>query len=115
MKIENVNVDKLLTFFEEFDSTISNNLAVSTLKEAEDYRIIARQKRLNHKDFNVHIDINAPKAMKAAVRIFLGPKYNVHMKEIDFKDHHDEFYEMDSFITDCKIYLLLMNIIENIP
>lgn len=99
-KIENVNVDKLETYFDYFDSSISHNLAVNSEKEADEYIIQARQKRLNHKNFNIHIDVNAAKPMKAVIRIFLGPKFNVHNREVDFTDHHDEFYEMDNFIYD---------------
>jgi hypothetical protein len=100
LKIESVDIDKLITYFDYFDATISNGLAVSSEQEAEAYLIQARQYRLNHKPFNVKINIKAEKATKAAIRIFLGPKYTVHNNELDYKQHHDEFYEMDNFIYD---------------
>lgn len=78
-------------------------MAVSSEQEAESYLIQARQYRLNHKPFNVRISINAEKPTKAAIRIFLGPKYNVHMKEIDYKEHAGEFYELDNFIYDREL------------
>ena len=102
LKIESVTVDKLQTFFDYFDSTISNGLTVEDLKEAESYLVQARQYRLNHKNFNVHLTITADKPTKAAIRIFIGPKYNVHGKEIEFTEHYHEFYELDNFIYNRK-------------
>ncbi|XP_058801563.1 arylphorin subunit alpha-like [Phymastichus coffea] len=101
-KIESVQVDKLVTYFDLFDATISNGLAVESEQQAEAYLIQARQHRLNHKPFNVVVSVNAEKAHKVAIRIFLGPKYNVHMQEIDFTEHYHEFYEMDNFIYDLS-------------
>jgi hypothetical protein len=97
-----VLTDKLITYFDYFDATISNGLAVSSEQEAESYLIQVRQYRLNHKPFNIYININADKATKASIKIFLGPKYNVHMKEIDFIEHYNEFFELDDFIYDRK-------------
>lgn len=100
MKIESVEIEKLITYFDLFDATISNGLAVENEQEAEAYLIQARQHRLNHKPFNVNINLNSEKAQKVAIRIFLGPKYNVHMRDIDFTEHYNEFYELDNFIYD---------------
>ncbi|XP_011506306.1 PREDICTED: arylphorin subunit alpha-like [Ceratosolen solmsi marchali] len=102
LQIKSVSTDKLITYFDHFDATISNGLAVSNEQEAESYLIQVRQHRLNHKPFNVYININAEKMTKAAIRIFLGPKYNVHMKEIDFTEHHNEFLELDNFVYDLS-------------
>lgn len=103
-----MEVDKLQTYFDYFDATISNGLAVESDAEAEKYLVQVRQYRMNHKPFNVNININAEKPTKAAIRIFLGPKYNVHMKEIDFKEHYNEFYEMENFIYDCEYNLRII-------
>lgn len=97
-----METDKLITFFDYFDATISNGLAVHSESDAEKYVIQARQYRLNHKHFNVRFNINAEKASKVAIRIFLGPKFNVHNKEVDFTDQFRLFYEMENFIWDCK-------------
>ncbi|KAJ8680418.1 hypothetical protein QAD02_016205 [Eretmocerus hayati] len=102
LKIEAVEIDKLITYFDLFDSTISNGLAVENEQQAEAYRIQVRQHRLNHKPFSIKIDINAKEATKAVIRIFLGPKYNVHMKKMDFSEHYSEFYELDNFIWELN-------------
>ena len=102
LKIESVTIDKLITYFDYFDATISNGLVVPSKQEAEQYLIQARTSRLNHKPFNVNININAKKATKAVIRIFLGPKYNVQNKELELDQHHNEFYELDQFIYDCE-------------
>jgi hypothetical protein len=102
LKIESVDIDKLTTYFDYFDATISNGLAVSSEQEAETYLIQARQYRLNHKPFNVRININAEKATKAVIHIFIGPKYNVHMKEYDYDERLHHFLELDSFLYDLS-------------
>lgn len=101
-----METDKLITYFDYFDATISNGLAVNSESEAERYVIQTRQYRLNHKHFNVRINVNADKASKVAVRIFLGPKFNVHNKEVDFTKELKMFYEMDNFIYDRKSFTI---------
>lgn len=66
-----------------------------------------RQYRLNHKPFSFHFAINADKAMKAVVRIFLGPKYDIHHRPMDFAENIKYFYEMDNFIVDRQYKLSL--------
>lgn len=93
-------VDKLNTYFDQFDTSINNGLVTDDAKEAESTLIKIRQYRLNHKPFSFHLAINAEKAMKAAVRIFLGPKYDIHHKLLDFAEYAKYFYEMDNWIVD---------------
>lgn len=100
LKIESFTVDKLITFFDQFDTTISNGMLVEDANEAEKMLVRVRQYRLNHKPFSFHFAINADKATKANLRIFLGPKYDVHHKPLDFVDNTKYFYEMDNFIVD---------------
>lgn len=102
LKIESVDVDKLITYFDHFDATVSNGVAVTSEQQADAYLVQVRQHRLNHEHFNVRINVNAAKPGKAAIRIFLGPKYNVQNKLIDFNQRHEYFYEMDNFIWECE-------------
>lgn len=101
LKIESFAVDKLITYFDQFDTTISNGLMIESAKEAENTLIKVRQYRLNHKPFSFHFAINAEKPVKAAVRIFLGPKYNIHHKLLDFFESAKYFYEIDNWLVDC--------------
>ena len=100
LKIESFVVDKLITYFNQFDTSINNGLIIDDVKEAENTLIKIRQYRLNHNPFSFHLVINAKKSMKAAIRIFLGPKYNIHHKPIDFAEYAIYFYEMDNWIVD---------------
>ena len=101
-KIENVDVDKLITYFDYYDTTINNGLLVDDEKDAEAFLIQARQNRLNHKHFNINLNINAQKSGQGAVRIFLGPSELVNHQDAKFADYYKYFYEMDSFIYNCE-------------
>ncbi|KMR05257.1 Hexamerin [Lasius niger] len=100
--VESVTVDKLMTFFDHFESLISNAVSVRSHKEAQSMLIKARQYRLNHKPFTYHIMVNSDRNVKAIVRVFLGPKYNVHGHELDMSENHMNFMELDQWIVDLK-------------
>jgi len=101
LKIESFVVGKLITYFDQFDTTISNGLMVESAKEAESTLIKIRQYRLNHKPFTYHLAINAEKPVKATIRLFFGPKYDVHHKLVDISESRNHFYETDNWIVDC--------------
>lgn len=89
-----------MTFFDHFESLISNAVSVRSHKEAQSMLIKARQYRLNHKPFTYHIMVNSDRNVKAIVRVFLGPKYNVHGHELDMSENHMNFMEMDQWTVD---------------
>ncbi|KAG8042144.1 hypothetical protein G9C98_000135 [Cotesia typhae] len=100
LKFESLTTDKLVTFFDNFDTTISNGLPIADQKEADSLFIKVRQQRLNHKPFNVHMVINSDKAQKVAVQLFLGPKYDGQQNLVDFSESYKYFYELDYWIVD---------------
>lgn len=100
LKVESFVVDKLITYFDQFDTSINNGLMIDNAEEAESTLIKVRQYRLNHKPFSFHLAINAEKPMKAAIRIFLGPKFDIHHKPLDLAESAIYFYEMDNWIVD---------------
>lgn len=89
-----------MTFFDYFESLISNAVSVRSHKEAQSMLIKARQYRLNHKPFTYHITVNSDRNVKAIIRTFLGPKYNVHGHELDMSESYMNFLEMDQWIVD---------------
>ncbi|XP_076243329.1 hexamerin 70a [Calliopsis andreniformis] len=103
VKVESVTVDKLLTYFDDFDSMLNNGVSIRSQKEARASLIKARQQRLNHKPFTYHIDVNSEKNMKAIIRVFLGPKYDVHGHELDLPNNYMNFMEMDEWVVDLKM------------
>lgn len=103
LKIESFTVDKLITYFEQFDTTINNGLLLEEQRNDDKLFLIKiRQYRLNHKPFNFHITINSDKPMKAVIRIFIGPKYDSHHKLIEIPEDLKYFYEIDNWILDRK-------------
>jgi hypothetical protein len=102
LKFESVVVDKLVTFFDEYDTTISNGIPVSSQKEADSFQIKVRQQRLNNKHFSVHFGLNSDKAQKVAIQMFLGPKYDAQHNLFDFSESYKYFYEIDYWITDVN-------------
>ena len=105
VKVESVAVDKMMTYFDYFDSMISNAVSVHSHKEAQSLFIKARQQRLNHKPYTYHITVNSDKTSKAWMHVFLGPKYDVHGHEIDMVDNWMNFFEMDKWVVDRKYFI----------
>lgn len=106
VQIESVTVDKLVTFFDRFDSLISNAASVRSHKEAQLTVVKARQYRLNHKPFTYYIRINSDKNVKAIIRVFLGPKYNVYGQEVDITESHVHFLELDQWVVQRKYQIV---------
>lgn len=106
LKVESFNVDKLFTYFDQSDASISNGLLIENEAEAESTLVKVRQYRLNHKPFNYYVTLNADKPMKAAIRLFLGPKYDVHHKFMDLPESFKYFYEIDQWMVDCKYFAI---------
>lgn len=98
VKVEDVTVDKLFTYFDYFYSDISNVVVVDEKEFTQhDYEVRARQYRLNHKPFNYKITVNSKIATDAFVKVFIGPKYDEYGREIDITDNWMNFYELDRF------------------
>ncbi|GLV40299.1 Larval serum protein 1 beta [Carabus blaptoides fortunei] len=98
VKIENVHVDKLVTFFDHFDFDITNALYMQEQEfENEEFQVVARQFRLNHKPFTYKINVNSDKTNDVVVRVFLGPKYDEQGHEIPLNENRVNFVELDKF------------------
>lgn len=86
-----------MTFFEYFESMINNAVTIRSHEEARSMLIKTRQYRLDHKPFTYHIAINSDEDAMAIVRVFLGPKYDVHGHELDMSENYMNFIEMDQW------------------
>ncbi|XP_037953506.1 larval serum protein 2 [Teleopsis dalmanni] len=117
VKIDNVHVpESLTTFFEYFDSDISNavnvevpqdtthdvlyNFGRNSHYDGHGFVIKARQFRLNHKPFEFQLDVTSDKEQHAVVKIFIGPKYDENGKYIHLEDNYMNFVELDHFVVD---------------
>jgi hypothetical protein len=116
VKIDNVEVEKLVTYFDVYDADISNAVDVEIYDEAkstdfmkfgriahhegDDFVIKARQYRLNHLPFKTKLTVNSDKAQKAVVKVFLGPKYDHNGHKLFLKDNFYNFFELEHFLVD---------------
>jgi len=118
VKIESVVVDKLVTFFDTFYSDITNVVDVEKYDDTytktdmytfgrkshytgNDFVIKAKQLRLNHKPFNVRLNVLSDKVQKVVVKMFLGPKYNEFGFEYrNINENRENFVELEHFVVD---------------
>lgn len=108
IRIDYVHLDNLVTYFNTFESSL-NHPRVLSLEENSRHQsptapliVKARQLRLDHKAFVLQIGVSSEKTVKAIVRVFLGPRYDVHGNELELDESLQEFYELDRWIADCK-------------
>lgn len=96
--IKDVKMDKLVTYFDYFDSDISNVFPMDG--DYFDYKIFARQKRINHKPFTYTMNVFSDTYEgKATLRVFMGPKF---YKDFDFNEMRKYFVELDQYVFDVK-------------
>lgn len=117
VKIESVDVDNLVTYFDIFDSDITNAVNVDVIDDhvkktpfmdygrisqynGQEFLIKARQWRLNHLPFTVTLNVYSDKAVTGVVRIYLGPKYDEIGHEYISTEHRENWYYLDSFKYD---------------
>lgn len=100
MTIQDVSVDELVTYFEDFDIDLLN--ALDDTQELKDVEIKARVRRLNHRPFTVGITVNSDQGATAAVRILLGPKVDWFGQEIPINDKRLYVIEIDKFVAKRK-------------
>ncbi|XP_055373620.1 hexamerin-1.1-like [Condylostylus longicornis] len=104
VKIESVEIDKLVTYFDKFDSDISSvaKFGYTTGEDIthDDFVIYARQWRLNHLPFTVKMNVDSKVSGKAVVRMYLGPKYNEMGHTFDMDEMRENFWFMESFTYD---------------
>lgn len=117
-KVESVEMDKLVTYFDKFDSDITNAVDVEVYDEkftkptemkkfgkiahyqGEDFVIKARQYRLNHMPFTYKVNVNAETATPGVVRVYLGPKYDSYGHVYGVNENRENFFLVDVFKYD---------------
>lgn len=115
VKIDDVHVDKIETFFEPFDVDITNAIDVdhdkeadapATLKEikfvSDHYHVKARTMRLNHKPFDFKMTVQSDKDQEASIRVYIGPKYDEFGSHIDFNENRKNFVMLDIYKETLK-------------
>nr|CAD7427688.1 unnamed protein product [Timema monikensis] len=97
VKIQDLSVDELTTYFEDFDIDLLN--ALDDTVDLDDVNIKARVRRLNHKPFAFHFTVESDKENLVAVRVFMGPKYDWFGQEIPLDEKRSYMVEIDKFVT----------------
>ncbi|XP_018783757.1 PREDICTED: larval serum protein 2 [Bactrocera latifrons] len=115
VKINKVQMpDHLTTYFEYFDSDISNavnveipaedsadplvNFGRNSQHDGQSFVVKARQYRLNHKPFQFQLDVTSDKAQKAIVKVYIGPgqeEDRYHFIESNYMN----FFELEHFVV----------------
>ncbi|XP_075154190.1 arylphorin subunit A4-like [Haematobia irritans] len=102
VSITQVQVSKLLTYFDLHDYDVSNLVQHKiTFIDGEfkwDKILMARQSRLNHKNFDILLIIESEKFLPVVIRTFLGPKYDEHGRVISLKENRKNIWELDKGI-----------------
>ncbi|XP_004522412.1 larval serum protein 1 beta chain-like [Ceratitis capitata] len=100
VKIENVEVSELVTYFDWVDFDVSNLLNEEMVfndgKLVWDKSLYARQMRLNHKPFDYEAIVRSEKPQKVVLRAFFGPKFDANGRIISLKENH--FIEFDKLV-----------------
>lgn len=99
--IENVQISDLVTYFDLVDFDVTNLLNGKTTfidgTFVWNQTLLARQGRLNHKNFKFDFTIKSDKHQKVVIRAFLGPKYDEFGRVISLKANRHNFIAIDSF------------------
>ncbi|XP_061391297.1 arylphorin subunit A4-like [Musca vetustissima] len=106
VEIEDVKVSDLVTYFDlvDFDVTnlLNDKMTFVDGKFVWDKTLLARQMRLNHKDFDFEYTIKSDKDQKVVVRAFLGPKFDEHGRVLSLSESRENFIEIDEFYYELK-------------
>ncbi|KAJ8712286.1 hypothetical protein PYW07_005128 [Mythimna separata] len=101
VKIDNVVVDKLVTYFDDYLMDMTNAVTLTEdemRKTTSDMKFLVRKRRLNHQPFKVTLDVLSDKSVDCVVRIFLGPKKDHMDRLIDININRLNFVELDTFL-----------------
>jgi Hemocyanin, ig-like domain len=105
VKIESVNIDKLMTYFDYYYASIGNaiDIPLETKEKADmkkHYRV--QVPRLNHSPFTVSVKVTSTKAQKSIMAMFVGPKYDSFGNVYNFNTNRNNFWQLDRWIVDLK-------------
>ncbi|XP_073824241.1 arylphorin subunit C223-like [Musca autumnalis] len=106
VSIQNVEVSDLITYFDLHDFDVTNllndkmNFVNGTF--IWDTTLLARQMRLNHKNFEFNLTINSNRKQNVVIRAYYGPKYDEFGNVIPLNENRENFIEIDEFYYELK-------------
>lgn len=96
VKIENVDVSELYTYFSDYEIDVSNVIP----------QLVGHHNQQDHRPYpTVMAHVTQPNC--------LGPKYDYDGVPININAHRHFFYELNQFVYDCKLTLAIMNLTLN--
>ncbi|XP_049771483.1 allergen Cr-PI-like [Schistocerca cancellata] len=95
--VESLTVDKLVTYFEDYDFELNNAIPVASQEEAAKLNVVARQQRLTHMPFNYHVKVTSDRERDVFIRFFIGPVYDVYGKKLSVEERRHKMVYIDSF------------------
>ncbi|XP_059220721.1 arylphorin subunit A4-like [Stomoxys calcitrans] len=106
VEFEEVKVSKLVTYFDLVDFDVTNLLNDKpTFVDGQfvwDKTLLARQMRLNHKNFDFDFNIKSDKDHKVVIRTFVAPKYDEFGHVIPLDENRENFFKIDEFYYELK-------------
>ncbi|XP_055907114.1 larval serum protein 1 beta chain-like [Eupeodes corollae] len=106
VKIQDVEVSKLMTYFDLMDMDIStllnDKMVFQDGKYVWDKALMARQMRLNHEVFDMKLKVSSDKMQKAVVRIFLGPEFDQFGRMMIMSENRQNYMQLDEFLVDLN-------------
>ncbi|KAJ8712293.1 hypothetical protein PYW07_005135 [Mythimna separata] len=106
VQIQKVDVDKLVTYFEYTYLNVSAHLHMNEEEVKEVYdqvSVLVQHPRLNHKRFQVRVNVKSEVAKSVLVKFFLAPKYDSHGYEIPLHLNTQNFLQVDEFVHDLPV------------
>nr|AUO15572.1 hexamerin-like protein 1 [Tetrix subulata] len=97
LELSKVSADKMVTYFDDFETGLGNIMKPRTTEEAMKINIMARQPRLAHKPFSYHLTVKSNKEQNVFVRTFLGPRMDYLGRELHLDERRMDFVLLDAF------------------
>ncbi|XP_011308418.1 arylphorin subunit alpha [Fopius arisanus] len=100
--VEDVKVEKMMTYMDKCEYSINNALTVDSMKEGMKWNLKAKKMCLMSKPFTYKMLVKSDKNTKSMVRIFLGPAMNM-CKNNDYMCLYKYWYDfvmLDKFTVE---------------
>ncbi|XP_053610974.1 arylphorin-like [Plodia interpunctella] len=98
VKINDIKVDELVTYFEYYDFNVTRAMYFSYEESTVgSHNFFVRQPRLNHKPFSVTFDVKSDVESEVVIKLFMAPKYDGEGRLLTLEDNWMNFVELDWF------------------
>ncbi|XP_063243851.1 hexamerin-like [Bacillus rossius redtenbacheri] len=97
LTIVNVDVDKLVTYFDNFDIDLFHVTGKGFKLEDNTLEVSARLERLNHQPFSYRVALTSDKDTDVIVKVYLTPKYDIHSRTLPMNKRIFYAFEIDRF------------------